>query len=643
MALTMNMPGVPGRASSAVVAAPGVQDRLRAFRQSRRHSLLVRLLQTMLPLAAVTLLVAYGIALQSSWRIGQGRLNVGKLEITADDLTMKNPSYFGVMKDGGRYEVRAKRAMVDFAQSQPTKLFDIDGDLIQPTGVKTKLWAKQGLLDNKTNELELFNGIDIAATNGMKAKLSRATVYTKAQRVISREPVQAEMPTGSVKAKTMTLNTNSHEASFRGSVETRLIQTGEGRGTAGFQLGRDGKQPIDVHSDELDVNDTAKVAQFRSKVVAIQGEAVLKCAELTVTYQGQADASAPAAGAPTEPASRLTRLLGNTNVTIDSGTDRHITSDHVDFDAIADTALFTGNVVVNQEKNILRGRRLLVDRKSGKSRLDAPADAGQAVGRITSVFDQNESKASAAKSKPPPMETESPEASGLLGTFKTDPHAPIEVESDTLDVNDPIKLAIFKGNVRAKQGDFLVRTAELQATYSGQMGLNAENSAGDLAGKQGAELTRVEAKQKVVITGKDGQTATGDWASFDVKANTVLMGGRVIVSREKDFVEGTRLRMDLTSGQTFFERDAAAPPPLSAVVRPDGRTATTPPVQAVGNCPPGRSCLLLYPKDAKDRLKKEGEKTGQEGAHPVDVKKGTQSGSVGDGWQSTISPSRQAN
>jgi lipopolysaccharide transport protein LptA/LPS export ABC transporter protein LptC len=641
MAVTMNMSGVPGRASSAVVAASGAQDRLRAFRQSRRHSLLVRLLQTMLPLAAITLLVAYGIALQSSWRIGQGRLNVGKLAITADDLTMKNPSYFGVMKDGGRYEVRAKHAIVDFDQSQPTKLFDIDGDLIQPTGVKTKLWAKQGLLDNKTNELELFNGIDIAATNGMKAKLSRATVYTKAQKVISREPVKAEMPTGSVKANTMTLNTNSHEASFRGSVETRLIQTGDGRGTAGFQLGRDGKQPIDVHSDELDVNDTTKVAQFRSKVVAIQGEAILKCAELTVTYQSQADASTPAA--PTEPASRLTRLLANTNVTIDSGTDRHVASDHVDFDAIADTALFTGNVVVNQEKNILRGRRLLVDRKSGKSRLDAPADAGQAVGRITSVFYQNEAKTSAAKSKPPSTETESPDANGFLGTFKTDPHAPIEVESDTLDVNDPVKLAIFKGNVRAKQGDFLVRTAELQATYSGQVGLNAQNTPGDLAGKQGAELTRVEAKQKVVITGKDGQTATGDWANFDVKANTVLMGGRVIVSREKDFVEGTRLRMDLTSGQTFFERDAAAPAPLSAVVRPDAHTATTPPVQALGNCPPGRSCLLLYPKDAKDRLKKEDEKTGQEAAHPADAKKGSLSGSVGDGWQSTVSPSRQAN
>src|SRR5262249_6080967 len=287
-----------------------------------------------------------------------------------------------------------------------------------------------------------------------------------------------------------------------------------------------------------------------------------------------------------------------------------------------------------------------IDRKSGKSRLDAAADAGQAAGRITSVFYQGEPKLSAAKSKPSQAETESPEANGLLGNFRTDPHAPMEVEADTLDVNDTVKLAIFKGNVRAKQGDFLGRTAELQATYSGQMGLNAQNSPVDLpATKQGAELTRVEAKQKVVITGKDGQTATGDWASFDVKANTVLMGGRVLVSRDKDFVEGTRLRMDLTSGKTFFEQDALAPAPLSTVVRSDAKSGASVPVTTAGNCPPGRSCLLLYPKDAKDRLKKVDQKTGQEAPQSADTKPtprhGPMSGSISDGWQSTTSSSRQ--
>ena len=57
----------------------------------------------------------------------------------------------------------------------------------------------------------------------------------------------------------------------------------------------------------------------------------------------------------------------------------------------------------------------------------------------------------------------------------------------------------------------------------------------------------------MLITSKDGQTATGDWAIFDVKANTVLMGDHVVVSRGKDVAQGPRLKIDLTTGMYRFE------------------------------------------------------------------------------------------
>ncbi len=81
---------------------------------------------------------------------------------------MKNPSYFGVTKDGGRYEVRAKKAIVDFNRDAPIKLIDIDGDLVQVNNVTTNLKAKHGLLDNAKSELELFDGIDIKGSNGLQ-------------------------------------------------------------------------------------------------------------------------------------------------------------------------------------------------------------------------------------------------------------------------------------------------------------------------------------------------------------------------------------------------------------------------------------------------------------------------------------------
>ena len=163
-----------------------------AFRRARRHSLLVRVLRLALPIGALAVVAYLRPTLGVSWKLGPGRLNVGEVQLTADDLTMKNPSYFGVTKDGGRYEVRAKKAIVEFNQDAPIKLIDIDGDLVQANDVVTKLKAKHGLLDNAKSELELFDGIEIDASNGLKARLSRATVYNKEHRIVSKHPVDVD-------------------------------------------------------------------------------------------------------------------------------------------------------------------------------------------------------------------------------------------------------------------------------------------------------------------------------------------------------------------------------------------------------------------------------------------------------------------
>ena len=134
--------------------------------------------------------------------MGPGRLKIGEMEVTADDLTMKNATYFGLTKDGGRYEVRAKKAIVEFNKEAPIKLIDIDGDLLQANDVTTKLKAKHGLLDNAKSELELYDGIEIDASNGMKARMSRAMVYSKEHRIVSKHPVDLTMPTGRVQGAT---------------------------------------------------------------------------------------------------------------------------------------------------------------------------------------------------------------------------------------------------------------------------------------------------------------------------------------------------------------------------------------------------------------------------------------------------------
>ena len=75
-----------------------------------------------------------------------------------------------------------------FNQNAPIKLIDINGELVQTGNVVTKLKAKHGLLDNAKSELELFDGIEIDGSNGLTARLSRAMVYSKENRIVSKHP-----------------------------------------------------------------------------------------------------------------------------------------------------------------------------------------------------------------------------------------------------------------------------------------------------------------------------------------------------------------------------------------------------------------------------------------------------------------------
>ena len=107
-----------------------------------------------------------------------------------------------------------------------------------------------------------------------------------------------------------------------------------------------------------------------------------------------------------------------------------------DFDATAETALFVGNVHVTQDRNVLDGTRLFVDRKTGKSRLESPAEGGQAAGRIAALFYQAASKEGVQAKPKPGAEVQAAQAA-MFGSFKSDPNAPMEIEADTLDVHDP--------------------------------------------------------------------------------------------------------------------------------------------------------------------------------------------------------------
>jgi lipopolysaccharide export system protein LptA len=180
--------------------------------------------------------------------------------------------------------------------------------------------------------------------------------------------------------------------------------------------------------------------------------------------------------------------------------------------------------------------------------------------RITATFYQAQGTAQRSKAAATPPDK-------LVGAFKVDPEAPIHIEADRLVevIEGPMltSSAVLTGIVKLQQGDFQLRTVSLTAFYSGQ---SSFSTGGEWRSEQ---LTRVEAKERVFVIAKDGQTVTANWATFDVLANTMLMGDDVTVSLGKDVAqgrEGHSLKIDLTTGMYRFE--IASPHPPTPQMRP---------------------------------------------------------------------------
>jgi lipopolysaccharide export system protein LptA len=174
--------------------------------------------------------------------------------------------------------------------------------------------------------------------------------------------------------------------------------------------------------------------------------------------------------------------------------------------------------------------------------------------------------------------------SNTFGGLSESSNDPIDIESDLLVVHDKEKYATFSGSVKAVQGTTTLQAKELNVHYVGGDRLapggakkegeaeaapatkvaDAEGAGGAAAGAataaggapaadKGTQITKIEAKGEVVITSKDDQTTTSDWALYDLPAQLVTVGGNVVLTQGKNVLKGDRLVIDLKTGESRFE------------------------------------------------------------------------------------------
>jgi lipopolysaccharide export system protein LptA len=130
-------------------------------------------------------------------------------------------------------------------------------------------------------------------------------------------------------------------------------------------------EPIAIEASRLEVRDKQKTATFSGNVKVVQGDTTMRCQSLVVFYEGKELAGTALAAAPGPGGSqRISKLEARGGVTV-TQKEQTATGESGLFDMHTNTVILTGNVVVSQGQNVLRGDRLVVDLATGVSRVDA--------------------------------------------------------------------------------------------------------------------------------------------------------------------------------------------------------------------------------------------------------------------------------
>ena len=157
----------------------------------------------------------------------------------------------------------------------------------------------------------------------------------------------------------------------------------------GFSQNRD--EPVNIESNTLEVRDKDKVATFSGDVRVKQGDTAMRSQKLVVFYEqsGESGGTTGSTGKPMQAATpgpngsqKIKRLEARGDVVV-TQKDQTATGETGIFDMPTNTVTLTGNVVMTQGKNVLRGDKLIVDLTTGVSRVESGKNGH---GRVQGLF-----------------------------------------------------------------------------------------------------------------------------------------------------------------------------------------------------------------------------------------------------------------
>jgi len=117
---------------------------------------------------------------------------------------------------------------------------------------------------------------------------------------------------------------------------------------------------------------------------------------------------------------------------------------------------------------------------------------------------------------------------------------PVDIESDKMEIVDKENKAIFVGKVKAVRGDTTLHSNKLIVDFIKEK---------DKQGKEKTVVTFLYATGSVLIITKK-QRITGQWARMNIRKNTAIVGGNVVVHQGATIIKGKKLNINLKTNHS---------------------------------------------------------------------------------------------
>jgi lipopolysaccharide export system protein LptA len=129
---------------------------------------------------------------------------------------------------------------------------------------------------------------------------------------------------------------------------------------------------------------------------------------------------------------------------------------------------------------------------------------------------------------------------------------PIAYSADSLEYFDAERRLVLSGNVEIAQNDATLRGATVTLFFSAAAAAPQAQATAFGAG----DIQRMEAVGNVFYVRPD-QTARGDRAVYETKADTVTFYGNVVVASAENVIRGETLVLQISGGRTSVKPGAA--------------------------------------------------------------------------------------